>query len=177
METCVRLLDGSKMSTYTCWEARARHASRFYHAWAANGMSHTWPRAYMRHLSYGVWYMKRIEIAYDHILIFKYAFNGKKWTDYLGLRHGSHFWGFFVRLVFILGFQALLRLKTCREYCLKQNSSFLWFFGAHLMRFYGTLIYDYVYLVMLDYVVKVRELLEFLCVDLHNQFDNIIKQC
>ena len=37
------------------------------------------------------------------------------------------------------------------------------------MRFYGTLIYDY--------VVQVGELLEFLCVDLHNQFDNVINQC
>ena len=37
------------------------------------------------------------------------------------------------------------------------------------MRFYGTLIYDYVYVVMFDYVVQVGELLEFLCVDLHNQ--------
>ena len=27
-----------------------------------------------------------------------------------------------------------------------------------LMRFYGTLIYDYVYVVMFDYVVQVREL-------------------
>ena len=41
---------------HTCWEAWARHGSRFWHAWAANGMSHTWPRAHMRHLSYGVWY-------------------------------------------------------------------------------------------------------------------------
>ena len=30
-----------------------------------------------------------------------------------------------------------------------------------LMRFYGTLIYDYVYVVMFDYPVQVRELLEF----------------
>ena len=38
-----------------------------------------------------------------------------------------------------------------------------------LMRFYGTLIHDYVYVVMFDYIVQVGELLEFLCVDLHNQ--------
>ena len=30
---------------------------------------------------------------------------------------------------------------------------------------------------MFDYVVQVGELLEFLCVDLHNQFDNVINQC
>ena len=46
-----------------------------------------------------------------------------------------------------------------------------------LMRFYKTLIYDYVYVVMFDYVVQVGELLEFLCVDLHNQYDNVINQC
>ena len=46
-----------------------------------------------------------------------------------------------------------------------------------LMRFYGTLIYDYVYVVMFDYVVQVGELLEFLCVDLHNQCDSVINQC
>ena len=46
-----------------------------------------------------------------------------------------------------------------------------------LMRFYETLIYDYMYVVMFDYVVQVGELLEFLCVDLHNQLDNIINQC
>ena len=46
-----------------------------------------------------------------------------------------------------------------------------------LMRFYGTLIYDYVYVVMFDYVVQVGKLLEFLCVDLHNQFNNVINQC
>ena len=45
------------------------------------------------------------------------------------------------------------------------------------MRFYGTFIYDYVYVVIFDYVVQVGELLEFLCVDLHNQFINIINQC
>ena len=45
------------------------------------------------------------------------------------------------------------------------------------MRFYGTLIYDYVYVVMFDYVVQVGELLEFLCVDLHNQCDIAINQC
>ena len=45
------------------------------------------------------------------------------------------------------------------------------------MRFYGTLIYNYVYVVMFDYVVQVGELLEFLCVDLHNQCDNAINQC
>ena len=37
------------------------------------------------------------------------------------------------------------------------------------MRFHRTLIYDYIYVVMFDYVVQVGELLEFLCVDLHNQ--------
>ena len=46
------------------------------------------------------------------------------------------FWRFFFfRLVLILGFQAQLMLETCREYCLEQNPSFLWFFGVHLMRF------------------------------------------
>ena len=30
-----------------------------------------------------------------------------------------------------------------------------------LMRFYGILIYDYVYVVMFDYVVQVGELLDF----------------
>ena len=44
------------------------------------------------------------------------------------------------------------------------------------MRFYGTLIYDYVYVVMFDYVVQVGELLKFLCVDLYNQYDNVINQ-
>ena len=29
------------------------------------------------------------------------------------------------------------------------------------MKFYGTLIYDYVYIVMFDYVVQVGEFLEF----------------
>ena len=37
-----------------------------------------------------------------------------------------------------------------------------------LMRFYGTLKYYYVYVVMFDYVVQVGELLEFLYVDLYN---------
>ena len=45
------------------------------------------------------------------------------------------------------------------------------------MRFYRTVIYNYVYVVMFDYVVQVGELLEFLCVDLHNQCDNAINQC
>ena len=45
------------------------------------------------------------------------------------------FFSFFFRLVLILGFQARLRLETCREYCLEQNPSFLWFFGAHLIGF------------------------------------------
>ena len=45
-----------------------------------------------------------------------------------------------------------------------------------LMKFYGTLIYDYVYVVIFYYVVQVGELLEFLCVDLRNQLDNVINQ-
>ena len=45
------------------------------------------------------------------------------------------------------------------------------------MRFNGTLIYDYVYVVMFDYVVQVGELLKILCVELHNQCDNAINQC
>ena len=45
------------------------------------------------------------------------------------------FWGFFFRLVLILGFQAWLRLETCREYCLEQNPSNFVIFGAHLMIF------------------------------------------
>ena len=36
-----------------------------------------------------------------------------------------------------------------------------------LMKLYRTLIYDYVYVVMFDYVVQVGELLEFLYVDFH----------
>ena len=43
------------------------------------------------------------------------------------------FLGFFFRLVLILGFQARLRLETCREYCLEQNPSIFAIFGAHLM--------------------------------------------
>ena len=39
------------------------------------------------------------------------------------------FWGFFFCLVLILGFQAQLRLETCREYCLEQNPSFFLFYG------------------------------------------------
>ena len=46
-----------------------------------------------------------------------------------------------------------------------------------LMRFYGILIYDYVYVIMFDYVVQVGELLEFLSVNLHNQFNNTINHC
>ena len=57
---------------------------------------------------------------------------------------------------------------------IKQWSIYDCFWLFVLMRFYGTLIYDYVYVVMFDYVVQVGELLEFLCVDLHNQFDNVI---
>ena len=45
------------------------------------------------------------------------------------------------------------------------------------MRFNGTLIYDYVYVVMFNYVVQVGELLKFLCVELHNQCDNVINKC
>ena len=45
------------------------------------------------------------------------------------------FWVFFFCLVLILGFQARLRLETCREYCLEQNPSFFVVFGAHLMIF------------------------------------------
>ena len=37
-----------------------------------------------------------------------------------------------LRLVFILGFQARLRLDTGRECCLEQNPSFFVVFGAHL---------------------------------------------
>ena len=43
------------------------------------------------------------------------------------------FLGGFFHLVFILGFQARLRLETCREYCLEQNPSIFVIFGAHLM--------------------------------------------
>ena len=35
----------------------------------------------------------------------------------------------------ILGFQAGLRLQTCREYCLEQNPSIFVIFGAHLVIF------------------------------------------
>ena len=42
------------------------------------------------------------------------------------------FFFFSLRLVFILGFQARLRLDTGRECCLEQNPSFFMVFGAHL---------------------------------------------
>ena len=58
--------------------------------------------------------------------------------------------------------------------CESSNEAYMIAFVFVLMRFYGTSIYDYVYVVMFDYVVQVGELLEFLCVDLHNQFDNAI---
>ena len=45
--------------------------------------------------------------------------------------YGSLFF-FSLRLVFILGFQARLRLDTGRECCLEQNPSFVCVFGAHL---------------------------------------------
>ena len=45
------------------------------------------------------------------------------------------------------------------------------------MRFYETLIYDYVYVVMFDYVVRVGKLLEFFCVHLYNHCNNVINQC
>ena len=54
---------------------------------------------------------------------------------------------------------------------IKQWSMYDCFWLFVLMRFYGTLIHDYVYVVMFDYVVQVGELLKFLCVDLQNQCD------
>ena len=60
---------------------------------------------------------------------------------------------------------------------IKQWNMYDCFWLFVLMRFYETLIYDYVYVVMFDYVVQVGELLEFLCVDLHNQCDKAINQC
>ena len=48
--------------------------------------------------------------------------------------------------------------------CESSNEAYMIAFDyLFLMRFYGTLIYDYVYVVMFDYVVQVGELLEFLC--------------
>ena len=60
---------------------------------------------------------------------------------------------------------------------IKQWSMYDCFWLFVLMRFNGTLIYDYVYVVMFDYVVQVGELLKILCVELHNQCDNAINQC
>ena len=57
---------------------------------------------------------------------------------------------------------------------IKQWNMYDCFWLFVLMRFYETLIYDYVYVMMFDYVVQVGELLEFLCVDLHNQCDDVI---
>ena len=58
----------------------------------------------------------------------------------------------------------------------QSNEAYMIAFVFVLMKFYGTLIYDYVYVVIFYYVVQVGELLEFLCVDLRNQLDNVINQ-
>ena len=68
------------------------------------------------------------------------SWHGRHLSCIFGLFWFSRFFFFLVteaiffslRLVFILGFQARLRLDTGRECCLEQNPSFFVVFGAHL---------------------------------------------